>query len=154
MRIGGSLIGGVLLVAATSSAAADLEGPGRYCGYSAIIDLEAGETVTTQSGGMHGGTFVWSGSFGTLQVRNIGWAKRPEGMRVRRLTATGQTRFSARKRDGKYEIAIWNRRYGAAYFQSDERFTESQFAAIDRVHLYDEWGKPEGCRLRTVRVTG
>jgi hypothetical protein len=154
MKTAGFLTGGALLVAAAGATAADLEGPARYCGYSAIIDLAPGEAVTAQSGGMHGGWFEWSGSFGTLQVRNNGFAKRPEGTRFRELTTTGQTRFHPTRKDGKYRIALWNRRYGTAYFQSDERFTESQLAAIDRVHLYDEWSKPEGCSFRTARVTG
>ena len=57
--------------------AGELVGPGRFCGYSPIIDLQAGEKVVTLQGGIHGGSFLWEGPFGKLEVHGIGWASPP-----------------------------------------------------------------------------
>lgn len=62
---------------ATPAAASVLEGPATFCGYSPIIDLLPGETVTTLQGGIHGGSFRWDGAFGSLIVHGVGWAGRP-----------------------------------------------------------------------------
>jgi hypothetical protein len=141
----------VLLTSTTTAYAAQFEGPGRFCGNSAIIDLRAGEAIEPHSGGIHSGRFSWSGDFGTLEVQNIGWASRPEGRAQRQPTPTGQTRFAERQRGGKHSVAIWNRVYGAAYFSSDVPLTEDQLAAIERVYLIDEsMDNPQGCRFRTV----
>lgn len=66
----------LLLGIRSPAIASDLEGPGRFCGYSPIIDLVEGESITTLESGIHGGSFQWDGQFGTLSVRGIGWAIR------------------------------------------------------------------------------
>ena len=137
-------------VLATSASASVLNGPARFCGYSPIIDLQSGETISTLEGGIHGGSFEWKGAFGSMVVHGIGWASRPQG-RLLIAPSDGTTgRFAERKRDGKYTIAIWNGRQGAAIFESDVRFTQQQRAAIDRVRLFQEGEEPTDCSLRTV----
>lgn len=129
--------------------AVGLEGPGRFCGYSPIIDLLPGERITTLQGGIHGGSFRWEGAFGSLLVHGIGWASRPDGRILESQTSTKPARFEERRVDERYEIAIWNGAQGAAYFSSATPFTERQIAAIRRVNLYQEGQKPSGCDLRT-----
>jgi len=133
-----------------AASASELVGPGRFCGYSPIIDLEKGERITPLEGGIHGGSFRWEGSFGTLEVRGIGWAARPKGPRLRHPSRTGATVFRPRLVDGLYQAAIWNGRQGAAYFSSPTPFTAVQMAAIDRVALFQEGEDPGKCNLRTV----
>ena len=145
----------VLLVASLGATAApvsagELAGPGRFCGYSPIIDLLEGEKVTTLQGGIHGGSFRWDGAFGSLEVNGIGWASRPKGRIVSKQTDVRPARFAQRRTDGRYQIAIWNGRHGAAYFTSPNRFTRQQIEAIERVRLFEEGETPEGCNLRTV----
>ena len=65
-------------------------------------------------------------------------------------TSKGHVRFKQRFEDGKYEVAIWNERQGAAYFISTEPFTARDWAAIDRVDLFQEGENPERCDLRTI----
>jgi len=130
--------------------AADLKGPARFCGYSPIIDLLPGETVTTLAGGMHAGSFRWQGAFGTLQVNGIGWASRPKGRIARPLSASRPARFAQRRDDGSYQVAIWNGAHGAAYFTSPRPLSAAQLTAIDRVTLFEEGQDPSGCDLRTV----
>jgi hypothetical protein len=134
----------------SSAAANELKGPGRFCGYSPIIDLLEGETITTLQGGIHGGSFRWKGAFGTLEVYGIGWAGRPPGEIVRQPADGRPGRFEQRREDGDYVVAIWNGEYGAAYFRSEEPLTSQQIEAIDRVALFNEGETPEGCKLRTV----
>ena len=140
------------LMLVTPAAASELEGPARFCGYSPIIDLQPGETITTLDGGIHGGSFRWDGAFGSLVVKGIGWASRPKGRLVVEPSEGSHGRFAQRKQDGKYVIAIWNGRQGAAYFESPTRFTDLQRAAIERVRLFQEGEEPSGCDLRTVFV--
>ena len=64
------------------STASELEGPARFYGYSPTIDLGPGEKITTLQGGIHGGSFRWDGDFGSMVVRGIGWASRPNGRLV------------------------------------------------------------------------
>ena len=135
---------------ATPAAASVLEGPATFCGYSPIIDLQPGETVTTLQGGIHGGSFRWDGAFGSLVVHGVGWASRPNGRLVVAPSEGNPGRFAQRKREGKYTIAIWNGRQGAAYFESPTRFTEQQRGAIERVRLFQEGEDPSDCDLRTV----
>ncbi|MXP27146.1 hypothetical protein GRI39_14015 [Altererythrobacter indicus] len=130
--------------------AGELAGPARFCGYSPIIDLIEGETVVTLQGGIHGGSFRWEGAFGSLEVNGIGWASRPKGRIVSEQTDARPARFAQRRTDGRYQIAIWNGRHGAAYFTSPNRFTRQQIEAIERVRLFEEGETPEGCNLRTV----
>jgi hypothetical protein len=130
--------------------AGELAGPARFCGYSPIIDLLDGESVTTLQGGIHGGSFRWDGVFGTLEVHGIGWASRPKGRIVSQQSDLRPARFAQRRTDGRYQIAIWNGRHGAAYFTSGSRFSREQIAAIDRVRLFEEGETPEGCKLRTI----
>ncbi|WP_213980882.1 hypothetical protein [Sphingomonas sp. dw_22] len=130
--------------------AGELNGPGRFCGYAPIIDLVAGERVVTLQGGIHGGTFRWEGAFGMLDVHGIGWASKPPGRIVARRAGKGPVRFGQRRVDGKYMVAIWNGRHGAAYFQSPRALTRAQLAAIDRVDLFEEGEEPQGCKLRTI----
>jgi hypothetical protein len=139
-------------IAGTPALASELEGPARFCGYSPIIDLQAGETITTLQGGIHGANFRWDGAFGSMVVRGIGWASRPEGRLVAEPTEDKPGRFAQRKRDGKYTIAIWNGRQGAAYFESAARFTDRHYEAIERVRLFQEGEEPSDCDLRTVFV--
>lgn len=130
--------------------AGELKGPGRFCGYSPIIDLLEGERVVTLEGGIHGGTFLWEGLFGSLKVSGIGWAGRPRGAMVRRPTTRGHARFRQRLGEDGFTVAIWNRRQGAAYFSSPAPLTRPQLAAIERVDLFQEGEDPENCRLRTI----
>lgn len=134
----------------TSANASDIVGPGRFCGYSPIIDLLEGEKVTTLEGGIHGGRFRWEGAFGTLEVHGIGWASRPKGRIVKAPSSNSPARF-AQKRVGRlYQIAIWNGAHGAAYFNSPSPFTPPQLDAIDRVELFEEGQSPSDCKLRTI----
>lgn len=137
-------------VVAAPASAGELAGPGRFCGYSPIIDLLEGEEVTTLQGGIHGGSFRWDGAFGSLEVNGIGWASRPKGRIASEQTDTRPARFAQRRTDGRYQIAIWNGRHGTAYFNSPNRFTRQQIEAIERVRLFEEGETPEGCNLRTV----
>jgi hypothetical protein len=129
--------------------ARDLKGPARFCGYSPIIDLRANENVTILEGGIHGGTFRWSGAFGSLDVSGIGWASPPVGRIEKPLSDGVPARFAQRRQDGRFVIAIWNGRHGAAYFRSQTRFTAAHIEAIDRVKLYEEGETPTNCNLRT-----
>lgn len=130
--------------------ASELIGPGRFCGYAPIIDLVAGEKVTTLEGGIHGGSFRWQGEFGSLEVHGIGWASRPKGSIVRGGSGNRPARFAERRVEDGYEIAIWNGAHGAAYFRSKKPLTNSQQRAIDRVVLFEEGQTPSGCDLRTI----
>lgn len=140
---------GLILVFPASARAGEIEGPGRFCGYSPIIDLRPGEKVTTLEGGIHGGRFRWDGPFGSLDVYGIGWASRPKG-RMIRAPGTRPARFARRRIEAGHEIAIWNGAHGAAYFRSAAPFTASQLRAIDRVDLFEEGQTPSGCKLRTM----
>ncbi len=139
----------VAMLAASSATAGKLEGPARFCGYSPIIDLEAGETVWTLEGGIHGGTFRWDGDFGSLEVNGIGWASRPKGQMVREPQDDRPARFEQRYSEREYVVAVWNGRQAAAYFSSAKPMTRRQLEAIDRVRLFQEGETPEDCNLRT-----
>ncbi len=134
------------------AAASELEGPARFCGFSPIIDLQPDETITTLTGGIHGGSFRWDGASGSLVVPGIGWASRPRGRLVVEASDGSPGRFAEQKRDGKYTIEIWNGRQGAAYFESPHSFTIEQRAAIERVRLFQEGEELSNCDLRTVFV--
>lgn len=138
----------VALMFATQAEAADLAGPGRFCGYAPIIDLLPGERITTLDGGIHGGSFVWEGAFGSLEVRGIGWANRPRGRLIGAASNAKPARSKQRRRDGGYEIAIWNGGHGAAYFRSTTPFTVLQAEAVGRVTLFEEGQTPSDCKLR------
>lgn len=127
-------------------------GPGRFCGYSPIIDLVEGETIEPLEGGIHSGSFRWTGAFGTLEVSGVGWAGKPPGAALADKTGKGWTRFAEQGVKGHYQVAIWNGRQGAAYFKSPTRLTRAQLAAIDRVDLFQEGDEPEGCKYRTIFV--
>ena len=127
-----------------------LEGPGRFCGYSPIIDLLPDEAVTTLEGGIHAGNFRWEGPFGALDVRGIGWAGRPKGRIVQAGTATKPARFAPREVEGRHEVALWNGAHGAAYFSSATPLTPRQMKAIGRVTLFEEGETPSNCKLRTL----
>lgn len=142
----------LLGVITTPAKAVDLEGPARFCGYSPVIDLKPREKITTLLGAIHGGSFRWEGAFGSLFVRGIGWASRPQGQLVSQPTEDQPGRFAERKRDGKFVIAIWNGRQGVAYFESPARFTNEQRTAIGRVRLVQEGEEPPDCDLRTTFV--
>ena len=148
----------VLLAAALAvpgaALAGDLDGPARFCGYSPIIDLKRGETVTTLQGGGHGGRFRWDGPFGSMTVDGIGWASKPPGRIVEPKVGDNPARFAVRRDDRGYVIAIWNGEHGAAYFTSPRPFTAKQRHAIARVRLFNEGEDPEGCDLRTVFYWG
>ncbi|GEM_PF-1018730 len=135
-----------------SAQASELKGPARFCGYSPIIDLLPSEKVTTLSGGIHGGSFRWEGPFGHLDVYGAGWASRPKGRILKAASLQRPARFAQRKVQDVYQIAIWNHAQAAAYFTSATPFTPAQLAAIDRVSLFQEGEKPEGCKLRTIFV--
>lgn len=141
---------GLVLSAVTPAQASDLEGPGRFCGYSPIIDLLPGESVTPLQGGIHSGSFRWNGAFGSLEVHGIGWASPPNGRTVKRHSDQRPARFNEQKLKHSYQIAIWNGAQAAAYFRSPRPFTRDQITAIDRVMLYQEGQEPSGCKLRTV----
>lgn len=149
-RLIAGIVGAGLILAATPPAiAGDLEGPGRFCGYSPIIDLVKGERVVTLEGGIHGGTFRWEGAFGSLDVYGLGWGMRPGG-KVAKRTGKGHLRFAQRFEDGRYSVALWNREYGVARFSSRKPLTRAHIAAIDRVDLFNEGEEPKGCDLRTI----
>jgi peptidoglycan/xylan/chitin deacetylase (PgdA/CDA1 family) len=128
-------------------------GPGRFCGYSPIIDLREGETVERLTSGVHGGNFRWTGEFGEMEVGGIGWASKPRGRALKGRTGTGQIRFASRRDIEGFVIAIWNGRQGAAYFRSPRHFTREQLSAIDRVDLFQEGEEPKGCKYRTIFVS-
>jgi hypothetical protein len=128
----------------------DWAGPGRFCGYSPIIDMIRGERIETLSGGIHGSSFRWTGRFGTLEVHGIGWASKPGGRMLSRRTAKGNYIFAEQIADNGYVVAIWNGEHGAAYFSSSEPMTRQDYAAIDRVALFNEGEEPQGCKYRTV----
>ncbi|MGX5713614.1 hypothetical protein ACWKWJ_13010 [Sphingopyxis terrae subsp. ummariensis] len=138
------------LLGAAAASAGELKGPARFCGYSPIIDLLPGERIETLSGGIHGGTFRWTGNFGSLKVNGIGWASKPKGKIASKRNAMGHVRFAQRRSEGEYVVAIWNRSHGAAYFSSADPITKLQLAAIDRVDLFNEGEHPEGCKLQTI----
>lgn len=138
------------LLLSTQSGAGEITGPARFCGYAPIIDLLPGERVTTLDGGIHGGSFLWEGAFGSLMVRGIGWASRPKGRIIEPVSSTKPARFRQRRVNGRYEIAIWNGAHGAAYFSSTVPFTAPQVEAISRVDLFEEGQTPQNCDLRTV----
>ena len=127
----------------------ELEGPGRFCGYSPIIDLLPGERITTLEGGIHSGSFRWEGSFGSLDVRGIGWAARPKGRIVEAQVGAKPARFAQRRTSKRYEVAIWNGGHGAAYFSAAKPLSANQLKAISRVKLFEEGQAPSGCKLRT-----
>ncbi|MFM1977479.1 MAG: hypothetical protein RL145_2325 [Pseudomonadota bacterium] len=139
-------------VLTTPARATEVTGPARFCGYSTIIDLEAGEKVRIVDAGIHAGRFLWLGSFGALEVRNIGWAKRPAGRIVRKSTQAKPARFQQTKSRDVYSVALWNGRQGVAYITSSTRFTTNQIEAIDRVKLYQEGEPPQNCTMRTVFI--
>lgn len=143
------LLAAAAALVSTPALANELEGPARFCGYSPIIDLLPGESITTLDGGIHAGRFRWEGPFGSLDVLGVGWASRPPGRVVRAQTTTQPARFAQRREDGRYVIAIWNGAQGAAYFSSDSRFTRDQVRAIGRVVLFQEGEPPMDCDLRT-----
>ena len=143
-----AVIAGSLL--STEAHAGELVGPGRFCGYSPIIDLQAGEKVVTLQGGIHGGSFRWEGSFGVLEVHGVGWASRPPGRIVKAGSGSRPNRFAQRRMETSYSVAIWNGAQGAAYFESARPITREQLDAIDRVALFQEGQTPLGCKLRTV----
>jgi hypothetical protein len=130
--------------------AGQIEGPARFCGYSPIIDLLTGEKVTTLEAGIHSGNFRWEGPFGSLDVRGIGWGSRPKGRIVEVQADTKPARFAQRRMNKRYEVAIWNGDYGAAYFSSDKPLNADQLKAISRVQLFEEGQDPLGCDLRTI----
>jgi len=136
------------LAVATQACAGELVGPGRFCGYSAIIDLAPEEKVTTLAGGVHGGDFRWEGPFGSLDVYGTGWASRPKRRMVSPPSGAKPARFAEQRVDGRYEVAIWNGAHGAAYFRSTSPLTPSQLAAIGRIVLFEEGETPSGCNLR------
>ncbi|RIV89993.1 hypothetical protein D2V17_05075 [Aurantiacibacter xanthus] len=136
------------------ASATDIAGPGRFCGYSPIIDLQPGEEITTLDAGIHAGRFRWDGNFGSLEVDGIGWAGRPSGRIERPASAELPARFGERRTNGKYVVALWNGRQGAAYFRSSSRITDAQIEAIDRVRLFQEGEEPEGCDRRSISVWG
>lgn len=137
------------LVLSGQSEAADLTGPGRFCGYAPIIDLLPGESITVLEGGIHGGSFLWKGAFGSLKVHGIGWASRPDGRLIGPASSAKPARSKQRRADGGYEIAIWNGGHAAAYFNSETPFTAAQTEAVRRVKLFEEGQTPSGCKLRT-----
>jgi hypothetical protein len=141
---------GVAFSGLAPAVANKLDGPARFCGYSPIIDLLPGERVTTLQGGIHAGSFRWDGSFGSLVVHGIGWASRPKGRMVNRLSNRHPARFKQRWMEGEYQIAIWNGAQAVAYFRSSAPFTRRQIEAIDRVMLFQEGQDPLGCKLRTI----
>lgn len=144
------VVAAVLAVALpTLAEAGGIEGPGRFCGYSPIIDLLPGEKVTTLVGGIHAGSFRWEGPFGSLDVRGIGWASRPKGRIVEVQTTTKPARFAQRRMNKRYTISIWNGAHGAAHFSSEKPLTARQVEAIGRVQLFEEGQAPSDCKLHT-----
>jgi len=152
MKLIASISFGFALLHGTPVNASELRGPARFCGYAPVVDLLAGEKATTLPGGIHGGSFLWEGEFGSLEVRGIGWAARPKGRIVKVQTDTRPARFAQRRVEGRYEIAIWNGAHGAAYFISPVPFNTRQLQAIDRVSLFEEGQDPSNCSLRTIFV--
>lgn len=130
--------------------AGQIEGPGRFCGYSPIIDLLPGEKITTLEAGVHSGNFRWEGPFGSLDVRGIGWGARPAGRIVEVQTDTKPARFAERRTNERYEVPIWNGGHGVAFFGSEKPLNARQLKAISRVRLFEEGQDPPDCDLRTI----
>ena len=102
------LLVGVLfsLALSTPSYCADLEGPGRFCGYAPIIDLLPGESITVLKSGIHGGSFRWDGAFGSLDVLGRYEALRnEESAKATALQGGISPRRRVRRRGGREGIA-------------------------------------------------
>jgi hypothetical protein len=125
------------------------EGPGRFCGYGLIVDLLPGERIGPLNGGIHGGSFEWSGRFGALVVYGIQWGSPPRGREHNGKTSKGQIRLGEIVDHGMYEVGLWNGRAGVAYFRSKRPITKLQRQAIERVDLFQEGEEPTGCKFRT-----
>jgi hypothetical protein len=149
MAVAYGILVAIGLALVSEAKAGEILGPGRFCGYSPIIDLMPGEKVTTLHSGIHSGSFRWDGAFGSLEVRGIGWASRPEGRIIKAASATSPARFEQRRDKDLYEVAIWNGGHGAAYFTSKRPINALQLQAISRVRLFEEGETPPNCDLRT-----
>jgi hypothetical protein len=123
------------------------EGPGRFCGYSAIIDLRQGETISNMEGGIHGASFAWSGAFGRFDIRANGWAAPPSSSVVM-VRPDGVRELATRRSKGHYQTTLWNGRQGVVSFTTDRRPTAAQMAAMRRVSLFQEGEEPSECRYR------
>lgn len=140
------------LFAGAPAAASELRGPGRFCGYSAIIDLAADERVVTLQGSIHSGSFRWEGAWGGMTVSDSELASPGNGKIAVERTAGGATRVAERRDGTRHVVAIGNGRSAAAWFSSDKPFTAAQLSAIDHVRLFGDGQAPDGCNLRTVFV--
>lgn len=129
---------------ANVAGASELKGPGRFCGYSPIIDLVKGERIIALDGGIHSGRFRWEGAFGTLEVRGNGWASPPGGLTMK-PTAKGFAQFRATEPN---TVGIWDGEHAVAYFSAPAGLTAAHLAAIDRVDLFGEGEDPGKCNFR------
>ena len=145
-------LGAASLLLPTPALAGELEGPARFCGYSPVIDLLAGEKVTTLEGGIHGGSFRWAGPFGSFEVQGSGWAAPARGRMLNQPSADRPAIFAPRRVKQGYRVVIWNGAHATAYFTSPAPFHPTQMAAIKRVRLFEEGQEPSGCKLRTIFV--
>jgi len=141
-----------MLAAGDPAAAHALHGPGRFCGYSTVIDLRADERVVTLEGSIHSGSFRWEGPWGHMTVRDSEIASPGHRKVAVERTPGGAIRLAERRDGNGYVVAIGNGRSAAAWFSNDTRFTAAQLAAIDRVTLFADGQQPERCDLRTVFV--
>lgn len=140
----------LLFFPAQSAWAGEISDSGRFCGYSVIIDLQDGETISTIDGGIHSGTFNWKGSFGELLVMNSEISS-PDDAPLLKHNSFGHGIYDLGLVEAEYTLAIWNGKSAAAFFYSDTPYTQEQIEAIERVDLFDETiGRPENCNLSTV----
>ena len=111
--------------------------------------MQESERIVPLQAGIHSANFSWEGDFGEMEVRAIGWASEPKGRKIDKMTGKGHVRYAERKVDDGYSVAIWNGKKGAVYFNSPRRITAAQYAAIDRVDMFDEAEPdPENCKYR------
>lgn len=149
MRIAGGLLLALYALAASPALADEHEptpftGPGKFCGYATIIQLQDGETISPGEGGIHGGNFVWEGEFGRLEVVEIGWAK-PRGSTMQTRTAAGMLQIAESTERFDFVRTIWNGEYGVATFTSSARLLGHHIDAIGRVTLFNEGERPQDC---------
>ena len=126
-------------------------GPGRFCGYVSVVDLQPGEQIVADAVGIHTASYVWSGPFGAITVRENNWAARPKNI-VRRISKeNGAEVFELRGGKSERRYVILGGDHLAAYLSSP-MFGKSKadLGYIRRIILSDHAGaKGTDCKYRT-----
>ncbi|WCM27836.1 hypothetical protein NDN01_02590 [Sphingomonas sp. QA11] len=154
----GFLLAFVLLVPLQAAPAVEPEepaprpwvGPGRFCGYASVIDLQPGEQIIAGEGGVHGASYIWSGPFGAIVVDEINWASRPKHV-VRSISKEGGIEiFQLRGGGSKPLYVVSDGGHLVAYLSSSMfRKNKSDLKYIRRIGLSDHAGdKGTGCKYR------